>query len=166
MDTVGSGGVTYFSIRIDGHSLSDYTAAITQRTVALAIRDCISGRFPGLCGRIRGDVRGTTTRSVLLGCVGSSWNSLVVFSRIVHTGKGVTKSSIAPFWDGWMASPHHPSKRQLLQNRVCVNRDRSALGGPSGSFHLAQLPSRKVNFRACPLLVPFASINGLGVWDR
>jgi hypothetical protein len=95
MDTIGSGGVTYFSIRIDGHSLCDYTTAVTQRAVALAIHDCISGRSPDFSNRVRGDVRRPAPCLVPLGGVGSSWNTLVVHFRIVDTGKDVTESTVA-----------------------------------------------------------------------
>ena len=39
------------------------------------------------------------------------------------------------------ASESQTECERLVKYRVCVNRDRSALGGPSGSVHLARWPA-------------------------
>src|SRR5436305_11222452 len=66
----------------------------TRRSFALTVHHRISGRSPGLGSRIRGDVRRLAARVVLPGCVGGSWNSLVVLPGIIDTGQGIAKSSI------------------------------------------------------------------------
>jgi hypothetical protein len=95
MGAVGSGGVTCFSIRIDGHSLWDSATVVTQRTVALAFTIAFLADLP-ISVVAFGAMFGGQRHALLLGCVGSSWNTLVVLSRIVDTGKGVTKSTVIP----------------------------------------------------------------------
>ena len=105
MGAVGNSGVTRFSVWIDGHSLRVSATGATRGSFALALHHPISGRSPGLGNRIRGDVRRLAARVVLPGCVGGSWNSLVVLPGIIDTGQGIAKSSIVqsglrPTWPG------------------------------------------------------------------